>query len=507
VDEARPVRNPFIDAIGPYCSFQEWLPLLENDPLADFPAGASEEVQDEYLGYADERFTVTKASLNIAMEIQTMLRAGYRQRNPYEASNRKLFYQLLERGPKLDAHGLPACFYPRAYCYIVRGITNLGKSTAVNRALDQYDQVIIHGDSRDARWLRHTQVVYLIVKMPGDGTRKGLLLNILAALDQTLFTDYVNEHSRGRPEIEKLAIKVQKLLALHSVGVLVIEEMQDKNFMKSRDASNLQLFFLGILSFGVPIVLVGNPMAFANVGEFKQTESRFTSVDPITLWPYHDWEEPEWRDAIAPAIWNYRVVADAAPFDENVAKTLWKCSGGIPGYARKLVCDVQKNIIRGSSQRLDVSSIERQFEQSESFAEYRPLIKALCSFDNAQLVAAKGDDIPVDDFVRRWKALGLDNTEELDGESGRSESESDAIGDIEQGNYSDKKKRDMGRIKSAKTRKRRKQKRNKKTEETVGPEDLRHTDTVTKRLAKGLEQLESDLSRDRETTKKKRSKK
>ena len=108
MDEARPVRNPFIDAIGPYRSFQEWLPLLENDPLADFPTDASEEVQDEYLGYADERFTVTKASLNIAMEIQTMLRAGYRQRNPYEASNRKLFYQLLERGPKLDSHGLPA---------------------------------------------------------------------------------------------------------------------------------------------------------------------------------------------------------------------------------------------------------------------------------------------------------------------------------------------------------------------------------------------------------------
>lgn len=507
MDDARSLPNPFLGAVGPYRSFQEWIPLLENDPLADFPSDASEEVQDEYLGYADDRFTVTKASLSIAMEIQTMLRAGYRQRNPYEASNRKLFYQLLEGGPKVDARGLPACFYPRAYCYIVRGITNLGKSTAINRALDQYDQVVIHGNNRDARWLRHTQVIYLIVKMPGDGTRKGLLLNILAALDQVLFTDYLNEHSRGSPQIEKLALKVQRLLALHSVGVLIIEEMQDKNFMKSRDASNLQLFFLGILSFGVPIVLVGNPMAFTNVGEFKQTESRFTSVDPITLWPYHNWQDPEWRSAIAPALWGYRVVSDAAPFDDKVAETLWRCSGGVPGYARKLVHDVQKNIIRGSGERLDVSSIEQQFEQSESFAEYRPLINALCSFDNAQLVAAKGDDIPADDFVRHWRALGLDETEEQDSESGRSDSESDAIGDIEQGSYSDKKKRDMRRIKSAKTRKRRKRQRNRKTEETVVPEDLRHADTVTSRLAKGLEELERDLGHQHKTTKKKRSRK
>ncbi len=384
INRTKSLANPLLEPLGDFHEMPEWPGILECNPLDTFPDEPTAEQRDEYLDYATKRFAPTRTSLLVANEIQTMLRAGYRERNPCNPENQRKIYEIAKLKDDFDVRS--STFYSSARCLIVAGITNMGKSSMIARSVSHYAQVAVHGRRDDAHWLKHTQVIYLIVKMPADGSRGGLLLAILHSLDVAVYSDYLNTLGRKRQAVEKLTLEVAKLLALHSVGLIILEEMQAKNFKDSKFKDHLQLFFLGVLSFGIPLVLVGNPRAFEDLGDFKQTESRFFSFEPITLWPYHDHTDPDWLNAIAPAIWNYQVVPNAQSFDESVAKTLWECSGGMPGYARRLVIEVQKSILRRSCDRLDVDSITDHFERLASFRKFRPLIDGLTRYDNRKLV-------------------------------------------------------------------------------------------------------------------------
>ena len=54
----------------------------------------------------------------------------------------------------------------------------------------------------------------------------------------------------------------------------------------------------------------------------------------------------------------YQVVDEAQPFDQNVAESLWRCSGGIPGYARKLVHEIQMSILKRRASELSTETME-----------------------------------------------------------------------------------------------------------------------------------------------------
>ena len=86
---------------------------------------------------------------------------------------------------------------------------------------------------------KHTQIVHLTVKMPADGSRGGLLYAILLAIDSAVYTNYFNEYNKRWMTIEKLMLKCAQLLALYSVGILVVEEMQ-ANFIASKHGDELK---------------------------------------------------------------------------------------------------------------------------------------------------------------------------------------------------------------------------------------------------------------------------
>ncbi len=303
-DKRSRVPNPLLESLGDFIKPPSWPAILENNPLESFPDKPSAEERDEYLDYAAKRFASTRTSLRVASEIQSMMRAGYRERNPCKPENQRKIYQISKISKALELK--ESTFYTSARCMVVSGITNMGKSAMISRCVNHLPQVVVHGRRDEAHWVKQVQVLHLTVKMPADGSRGGLLLAILVALDVAVFSDHLNTIGRKGGSIEMKTIQVARLLALYSVGLIILEEMQAKNFKDTKYSDDIQLFFLGVLSFGIPMVLVGNPRAFESLAEFKQTESRFFSFEPVTLWPFHDYRDRDWIKAIAPAIWEYR---------------------------------------------------------------------------------------------------------------------------------------------------------------------------------------------------------
>ena len=472
-------KNPLIESLGPYRELGEWPGLLEHNPLDEFPEAPTEADRHDFLDGIDDRFAVTKTALRLASDIQSMIRAGYRERNPLRPECRRKLYKVADLDGRFDISA--PTFYSNSHCLIVSAITGMGKSLSVHRILSTLNQVIVHTQNREAGWLKHTQIVHLTVKMSETGSRGSFINAVLYALDSLLGTDYYNGLKAER-NVGNRTVRVAQLLALHSVGLLVVEEMQAENFMESRFKKELNVFFLSILSFGVPLLLIGNPRAFERLSEHKQTERRYYSYDPITLWPYDSATDRDWRDAIAPALWGYQVV-DAADDDSDVvAKALWKYSGGVPGYAKQLIVESQRSILRREEKRLSVDALERHFNNLASFRRFRPLITGLTT-RNAALIA-EGIDIPVEQFEQRWKAQGAAKSEPT---KSSAPPETPNVGD-----WSDYAGRKKKAAKSSSTRMKNKRSRAKTMQAGLDDDDIRRTNKLQDSLAKTMDELEAD---------------
>jgi AAA domain len=484
--------NPLLDAIGDYIVPQDWPARLERNPLNDFPAEPTPEDRNAYLNRAHERFATTRPAIRMAYDVQSMIRASYAERNPCASGNRKKTYEIAALEVPFDKE-LPV-FYSHARCKLNMGITGVGKSVQLKRVLSAYPECTVHEPNTSAGWLRHTQVTYLTAKMSSDGSRNGLLLSILVALDKAAGTDYFNEIGMRRMTVEARTLRVAKILSLHSLGVLVIEEMQAENFIDSSYQKELRLFFLGILSFGIPMILVGNPRAFESLGEFKQTESRFFSVEPTELWPFHDYMDPDWLHAVAPAIWGYQVVDNAEPYGDQIAKALWECSGGIPAYARRLVYEVQNSVILGAAPALTEVTLREHFKTLASFKQFRPLIDALTQFSPERLVESEGQDIPINRFTQHWLQLGLLKVPRQDDLNKKPSTP-------ETGDWREEKKKQMARKKSSSTRAKNKKRKNEQVRKEASKDDLRYHENHQTYLARSLESLQAEIDADQKKEK------
>jgi hypothetical protein len=477
-------ENPLLNGLGHYIDIPDWPERLERNPLDGFPKDPTPADRADYLSKANKRFAATREAIRIAYDIQSMIRASYIERNPCLMGNRRKIYDIAKLEGKFSRK--TPIFYSEARCKLIKGILGLGKSRILKRALSAFPKMLVHGSCSAAGWMRHTQITHLIAKMSADGSRNGLLVSILAALDEVAGTDYFHEIGHRRMTVESRMLETAKVLACHSVGLLAIEEMQAENFIESKYRKELRLFFLGILSFGIPMVLVGNPRAFTSIGEFKQTESRFLSVNPSELWPCHDYKDPDWLNAIAPAIWNYQVVERAEPFSDDIAKALWECSGGIPRYARQLVSEAQTSVLIGAAPALTERVLREHYKSLAAFRQFGPLIEGLVTFDVNRLIDSRGEDIPVDLFEDHWRRLGL--IEAVEESSEPQKQVPPATGD-----YRAEKKKQLARKKAATTRKANKQRKNKELEETLSTDDLRYRETHKDYLVRSLETLRSEI--------------
>ena len=303
--------------------------------------------------------------------------------------------RLALRGKSLDtAPWLPTF----ADALIIEGCTGLGKSTIVERICSLVPQLYEHGASEAAGWQRHVQVTYLIVPMPVH--RGGLLYAILAALDGVLGTEYRTQYAVPRIwTIEKLAIEVGILLTQHSVGLLVIEELQPRNFSQSPYRDEMLLMLLRLLNFGIPIVFVGNPLAFEGLADHSQDIRRLTAAEGIHLMPL-DRGDDDWSEGLAPGLWSHNVMAIKTPFTSGVEAALHVCSAGIPDFLWKAVEGAQRIALQMGDPCVKEEHIWRYRDESLSFKRCKDLIEGFEQKDPMKL--ARYIDVPWETYGLMW---------------------------------------------------------------------------------------------------------
>lgn len=137
--------------------------------------------------------------------------------------------------------------------FTVIGSSGIGKSSAINRAIDQ----IIATGIIETKEPYSRIIPCIVVQCPFDSSVKGLLLEILRKVDECLNSQYYENALRVRATTDMLIGNVSQV-ALNHIGLLVVDEIQ--NVCNSRHGKSLVGMLTQLINnSGISICMVGTP--------------------------------------------------------------------------------------------------------------------------------------------------------------------------------------------------------------------------------------------------------
>jgi hypothetical protein len=298
--------NPLLEPFAPFVPISALPGKLWHEPLKGVPwHEVAPESRVALLAAQDSHFFPTEQAVAIASAIQEGLRASIMRRNPLLAKEQRRINQLALLGRDIDRPMLQSLASP-ASGGIIAAETGEGKTTIARRALEVFapQQVVVHAPSQAGGWTRFTQICYLHVDLPFNGSRGGLLARIIGGVDALIGSDY-SEKLRKLRNLDAQVVFVMKILSMHRVGALVLDEGQQDNFDECAWQREFVLFFLAVMNFGIPILLCGHPSAFTSLFVVGQVMRRFSDIGYFPLRRAADVSDESWSKAYVPGVMRF----------------------------------------------------------------------------------------------------------------------------------------------------------------------------------------------------------
>jgi hypothetical protein len=244
--------------------------------------------------------------------------------------------------------------------------------------------------------------------MSSDGSRNGFLTSILLEVDRLIDTNYAKQYA-GRYSVDKLAIVVGVILSTHLCGLLIIEEIQEKNFNNSKWHNDLTTFFLRILNFGIPTVLIGNPLGFTELEKSSQNVRRLSSGGVFETNPSAEGTDMDFRNLVDESLL-FNVMERQNPLAlDHFRDVAYAYSGGITDFLVRLNIESQLIALRCGEKEVLPKHVNSAF-MSARLAPNHTLISGLVKKDPNTL--RKCTDIPVERFLEIWLKLEKRKTEQ-----------------------------------------------------------------------------------------------
>ena len=381
--------NPFIESLPPIWSEEEAGQLLKYAPRyspqeREMPAHYRLHLIQNTLQF----FEPLPVHLELEQRVSRMIRVGYLARNPRDP---RFVAQLHENAHLIgNTANVPPASRSTATGFTILGISGVGKTTAVERILSLYPQVIGHHEYQ-GRPLTLMQVVWLKLDCPFDGSIKGLCLNFFQAIDDLLGSRYYERYASGRHTVDELLPRMARVAALHGLGVLVIDEIQHLSEAKSGGSRKMLNFFVQLVNtIGLPVVLVGTYKAQALLsGEFRQTRRGTGQGDFI----WDRMENDEVWQFFVESLWQFQYTRRPIPLTKALQDALYDASQGITDFAVKLYMLAQARAIGQDDETISPALIRSVAKDSLRLAS--PILEALRT-GNLRLLQGVDDVVPLD---------------------------------------------------------------------------------------------------------------
>lgn len=331
--------------------------------------------------------------LEFVRRIDCIIREGYKGRQPEHHSHVISMQELYAANKAGGVFSQRDIVKPTSTCATLLGVSGMGKSVTVKRWFGTYPRAIRH------EHYDHPQIPYVHVDMSSAGNNvKALASAIIREISAILPEyDYEATYILGtRASTENLLQAAGRLLAIHYVGILVVDEVQNlgRILKRSKTATRPGTLIRGAERImaelttlcnitSVPILFIGTPQAVQILSRDFRIARRALGFG-ISEWhrlPLYDdpsTKESEWIDFIE-ELATYQWVKQPLELTEELIHTIYEYTQGIIALAIKLFAMAQiRAIIRGTD-AISPALIDQVYV--EDFKLVRPMIEALSNND------------------------------------------------------------------------------------------------------------------------------
>jgi hypothetical protein len=367
--------NLFIEALPSIPDAETLLGHLRKKPNVDSglmklpPEQRAHLIMDQL---QDEFFEPFRENFDLFYKLDRLIRRGYKHRNPLHPANATRF-EVDGNGAakRFQFGGMGPVSLPAGLGMAIIGISGIGKTMALVRALSFYPQVIMHGEYQGVK-IPLTQVTWVRLEAPPGGSLKALALNFLHEVDRLAGTSY-SEHYR-RANLDYLLTSVANVAFQQGVGAIVIDEVQALIKGKSPVGRTAVMDFLTSLTnvIGVPVILIGTPASLPVLTqEFRQAR-RSSSLGDFR---WHRHRNDEAFDHFCRELWNHQFLLEPVEYTSSVRKELYACSQGITDLVIKVFQEAQVRAAANGSETLSPDLLRRVME--EEFPLIHSVIEAI----------------------------------------------------------------------------------------------------------------------------------
>ena len=247
-------NNPFIEALPPMLSGKDLIRALAViPPYSDSDRDRSTGERLQLLSSLYEFYQPLSMTIDLYCEVYTAMQHCYGQYSiQSEAAAMQNSYSMMHGNALAASIG-------GGNSFSVIGVSGLGKSTALQRVLSLYPQVIEHTVYHGQKFYCH-QIPYLVVQTPHDASIKALILDIYLQIDSLIGTCYQKDALSRRLSIDVLVSQLNQIVRVNHIGLLVIDELQNIAYRKSDGGMRFLNFLVHLINgAGVSICMVGTP--------------------------------------------------------------------------------------------------------------------------------------------------------------------------------------------------------------------------------------------------------
>ncbi|HDR7257777.1 ATP-binding protein [Bacillus sp. BR_7] len=348
--------NPLIEALPPILSPEESYEKLSYYPIFDeSEAHLPTHVRYHAIPRINRFFQPVMQHLDLEQRFSRLIRHGYVSRNP----------KLPEYNRALNGN---QDIRSTASSMTLMGFSGIGKTTAIERILSLYPQVILHQHP-----LNLMQVAWLKLNCPHDGSLKSLCLDFFLKMDQLLGTNYHEKFGSRRNSISSMVTRMGQIARLHCIGVIVIDEIQHLLATRDNNSEKMMNFFVTLVNeVGVPVMMIGTMRAKAVLQQdFRQ--ARRGSGQGDMVWQ-HMKKDDDW-ELLIESLWEYQWLQHKTELTPELNETLYNESQGIVDIAVKLFALAQGRAIETGIEKITPAAIKQVAKDDLKLVQ--PMLKAL----------------------------------------------------------------------------------------------------------------------------------
>ncbi|MGE7717623.1 ATP-binding protein [Priestia megaterium] len=348
--------NPLIEALPPILSPEEAYEKLSYYP----PYDQNEIYLPTHIRYhtiprINRFFQPVMQHLDLEQRFSRLLRHGYVSRVPQTAEFKKGL---------IDSRDIRST----ASSITLMGFSGIGKTSAIERVLSLYPQVILHEYP-----LSLIQIVWLKLNCPHDGSLKSLCLDFFLKVDQLLDTNYYEKFGNRRNSISSMITRMGQIARLHCIGAIIIDEIQHLLATRDNNSEKMMNFFVTLVNeIGVPVMMIGT-MRAKSVLQQDFRQARRGSGQGDMVWQQMQ-KDDDW-DLLIESLWEYQWLKNRVELTKELNEILYEESQGIIDIAIKLFALAQGRAIETGKEIITPELIKRIAKEDLKLVQ--PMLKAL----------------------------------------------------------------------------------------------------------------------------------